>query len=819
MHIIIPLCGKGERFLQAGYHVPKPLIRVFDKEIISYVLDSIKTFLQPTDSLYIPYHQDLDQFNFDAFIQDKYPFVHLIRLHEYTRGAAETVNIALNKIINKDGMKTDNKDCLLLDGDTFYTTDIISKTRLVNENAILYNEDLDNDNSNNHLFSYITLDKDNNVTDVIEKIKISSNANVGAYYFKSLHDFIKYSQNVIDDNFTFKGEFYTTCVIKCMLTEGHKFQGIKLNNRNVISLGTPAQVNSYIKDTCCFLFDLDGTLVLSNNVYYHVWADLLAEYNIILTQSIFEKYISGKNDDTVVKHLLPFGVDTTNLSRQKDNIFLKHIDKMTLVEGSVNFLQHLSSLGHKICIVTNCNRIAAETLIKYFGLKKYIDHLIIGSECKNPKPLPDPYLDAMKFFNTTKDKCIIFEDSIAGMKSASLAIPTAIIGLTTCMNEKELTQVGANYCAVDYTQMDIDVIKTIIQDNKRQKLIDVLHDNLRSNGQYICKKNIVLKNNGSECGYIADICFLDVNLPNQSLQCVLKLEKNTDNVLKDMALQLDLYENEYYFYNNVHQYVDLHVPRCYHIIKNQSLKSIGILLQDLSLLEHTCLNPDLNNSSLDISLHIIKDISKMHAKFWNKPIVDNFPKLGDKIHLTVMTRFIKTNWNVFKHKWSSILSNEQIHIGDTIYNQIDDIVNYMTKDNLTICHGDLKAGNIFYNFENNIPYFIDWQYINHGKGVSDIVFMMIESYEIDVIKMYNNLLLEYYYLKLKDYGVECYNKEDFVHDYRLSACVFPFFVATWFGVLPNEQLPNPNFPYFYIQRLFHFLQLNDCAVSLQMLQM
>ena len=31
MNIIIPLGGKGERFLTQGYDKPKPLIKIFDK--------------------------------------------------------------------------------------------------------------------------------------------------------------------------------------------------------------------------------------------------------------------------------------------------------------------------------------------------------------------------------------------------------------------------------------------------------------------------------------------------------------------------------------------------------------------------------------------------------------------------------------------------------------------------------------------------------------------------------------------------------------------------------------------------------------------
>ena len=39
MQIIIPMSGFGERFRRAGYTVPKPLIEIENKPIISHVID------------------------------------------------------------------------------------------------------------------------------------------------------------------------------------------------------------------------------------------------------------------------------------------------------------------------------------------------------------------------------------------------------------------------------------------------------------------------------------------------------------------------------------------------------------------------------------------------------------------------------------------------------------------------------------------------------------------------------------------------------------------------------------------------------------
>ena len=39
MKVLIPMAGTGNRFVQAGYQDPKPLINVGGKRIIEYILD------------------------------------------------------------------------------------------------------------------------------------------------------------------------------------------------------------------------------------------------------------------------------------------------------------------------------------------------------------------------------------------------------------------------------------------------------------------------------------------------------------------------------------------------------------------------------------------------------------------------------------------------------------------------------------------------------------------------------------------------------------------------------------------------------------
>ncbi len=132
MNIIIPLGGKGERFVKKGYSCPKPLIHIFDKSIIEYVLDNLNN--TNDDKIFIIYNENLDCFNFSDHILTKYPYINLIKIKD-TKGAVETLFLGIDKILNN---LTYHNKCLILDCDTFYTQNIIDIFRNANDNIVFY---------------------------------------------------------------------------------------------------------------------------------------------------------------------------------------------------------------------------------------------------------------------------------------------------------------------------------------------------------------------------------------------------------------------------------------------------------------------------------------------------------------------------------------------------------------------------------------------------------------------------------------------------------------------------------------------------------
>jgi len=243
MNIIIPLGGNGKRFSDNGYTRPKPLIKVLGKEIIFWLLDSLK--LQDSDNVYIPYNEYLDGFQFDEVVNSSYPNVKLTSLPP-TNGSSETIKLCINHFNIKGKI-------VLLDGDTWYGEDVLSKIRQNNNNLTTYFKST----TLEPLFSYIKLNN-NKIVDIKEKVKISDNANSGCYVFKSSEQVLEYIDKIEKNS-----EKFTSDIIKEMLKDGIHFSSDEVKDFHV--LGTPQQIiefaKSYPTEKKRFVFDLDNTLV------------------------------------------------------------------------------------------------------------------------------------------------------------------------------------------------------------------------------------------------------------------------------------------------------------------------------------------------------------------------------------------------------------------------------------------------------------------------------------------------------------------------------------------------------------------------------
>lgn len=792
MIILIPIGGIGKRFKDKGFDKPKSLINVCNKPILYYLLDNLN--LENIDFVYIPYNKEYLNYDFENKLKNHYPeikFKFLI-LEKNTRGAAETISIALNKLIsdkirypiNFNEMKKNfDKPILCLDSDNFYLNNII---KLWNGQNCLFTI---NDKGKNPIFSYVKTNSKNIITEIEEKNKISDSACTGAYGFESYYELKNFIDKIIMENKMQKGEFYTSCVVKEMIENKYKFKNIDIKNKNYFSLGTPEQVKLFENP---FIFDLDGTLINTDFIYINVWKKILKKYNLSIDDNFFNFFIRGKNDILFLKSIFS---EITNekineISIMKDNLFIemyKKQNKDIMIDGALKFIE--SNKNRRMGIVTSCNKKSAEFIIKKTGLENYMQFLIASEDCRKHKPNKEPYQKAINILNCDKKNCVIFEDSNSGYKSAkSLGGKICLI-----LNDNSSNDIinSNEYKIRSYYDFDL---KKINKNNENK-----IEENIKLKLKNLLISKVLLNNIDLKTGYICDIKSLKLILNDRIENVIYKVE-NIDNELSDVARKINLYENEVYFYEKLAKLVNVETPKFYCSLNINNKKSI--ILEDLNFCEGI-FNIDLDKN-IDLILNIVKSISKMHNSFYFKKkedIIESMKNILKINEIKYYEELINNRFKKFLDLNNILLSVNDKKILNNIFKNYKTILENAGKFPLNFCHGDLKSPNIFYKKVSNkniIPVFLDWQYIHLNKGISDITFLLIESTKFNEITC--DIILKYYFKKSIMYD----NLNDLLFDFKIALCLFPFFVMVWFNSENRDNLLDKIFPINFMKNTLKF---------------
>merc|ERR1719301_187867 len=167
-------------------------------------------------------------------------------------------------------------------------------------------------------------------------------------------------------------------------------------------------------DKGALLLDIDGTLVLTDDIYFAVFTDLLAPYGYTVDQEFYIKNVHGKVDADVFKALMPshYGPEELKaVSRKKDALFCAKAKELgvPIIPGLGEALAMAKQQGIRCCAVTNAPRPAGELCIKeikrQFDAGDIIEDLVIGAECARAKPFGDPYLEGMKRLGKKAEEC------------------------------------------------------------------------------------------------------------------------------------------------------------------------------------------------------------------------------------------------------------------------------------------------------------------------------------------------------------------------------------------------------------------------------
>jgi len=173
----------------------------------------------------------------------------IVLLPEQTDSQSETVYTFLSGY-DLDGF------IFIKDSDGFYRCDVEER------NQVAYFDLNDMDDINARTKSYVDLDVNDVVTNIVEKKVISSTFSSGGYGFADAKEFCKTFEKLQDMD----GECYISHIIFEMMLSGSTFYGTKTTDFK--DWGTLDAWNKYKSQYKCLFVDIDGTLITNSSHHF-----------------------------------------------------------------------------------------------------------------------------------------------------------------------------------------------------------------------------------------------------------------------------------------------------------------------------------------------------------------------------------------------------------------------------------------------------------------------------------------------------------------------------------------------------------------------
>lgn len=216
MKVVIPLAGKGTRLRPHTHVTPKPLLRVGDKPVMSYILDDLRE-LGVNEAVFITGHL---KERVEEYMAGEYPDFKVEYVQQPVQnGTAGAVDLARPYV---------DEDLLIIFVDTLFDADLsIVKTLPDDVAGVIWVKEVED----YQRFGVVVTDDDQNMQRIIEKPSepISRLANIGLYYirdWKLLFEGIAHTLTVPPGP---SGEYYLTDAFQYMIDQGAKIRTVTVD--------------------------------------------------------------------------------------------------------------------------------------------------------------------------------------------------------------------------------------------------------------------------------------------------------------------------------------------------------------------------------------------------------------------------------------------------------------------------------------------------------------------------------------------------------------------------------------------------------------
>ncbi len=203
----------------------------------------------------------------------------------------------------------------------------------------------------------------------------------------------------------------------------------------------PSKLMKKNNNNFAVIFDMDGVIVDSNPVHKQALKQFCKQHGFNLTNSYLKSKIYGRANKDWLPELFQHDFppqEYEKLAKEKEALFREMYSPVIKpLTGLISFLEDLDLNKIPRAIATSAPPENVEFTLQKTGTGKYFETIVHEKMIKKGKPDPEVFLKTISKLNFAPEKCVVIEDSIAGIQAAKKA-GTKVVAVTTTLSLNKL---------------------------------------------------------------------------------------------------------------------------------------------------------------------------------------------------------------------------------------------------------------------------------------------------------------------------------------------------------------------------------------------
>ena len=173
----------------------------------------------------------------------------------------------------------------------------------------------------------------------------------------------------------------------------------------------------------CVIFDMDGVIIDSEKIHKKAYYETFRSLGLHVTDEFYKAMTGSSTINAFQKLVTHFKLDEIPedlvLDKRKRYVnFFENDSTLDLVAGVEEFIQYCYQQKQTLVLASSSAMVNIERVFSRFNLHQYFTAKISGADLTASKPHPEIFEKAVILGNTSKENCIVIEDSDNGIKAA-----------------------------------------------------------------------------------------------------------------------------------------------------------------------------------------------------------------------------------------------------------------------------------------------------------------------------------------------------------------------------------------------------------------